>query len=337
MPYGAWFQRAWRGLWGNSRVWILLAPWLLLTWVAQGLLGGTAIGLQARMERLMRDPLAMRDLVRADTAMEFLQALVALQLRLLGGRWAMVLAGLVLGAVAWLVSFIIMGAIIHQAMPSHSYRPSPAESLRAGVRRAPRLFLIWLVVYLPMLVATLIVMVPVGVMFLLVVGERVPSDAIGEMFVILFGGMCFFGLFALAWKIFAALYTPLAAQACVQEELSVREALVRSWHVFWRRLGAVILLGVLAFLLTMGVTSFVGAGTYFFRLGLQFLSGAWTAVGVLAWIPISLLHALAAVVPEVLVWLIYTHAWPDLARTDVGEAPSPEAGATPTAPTPATP
>lgn len=311
MRYGEWIVEAGRILIRNAYVWILAAPWLILTWGSRLLGGVSMVGLQPRMMSVMNDPLIQRELMGANTPWEFMAALIKVYSRVLGIGLPALGMAFGLNLVVWILVFIIAGAVIHQAMPGHTERPRWQESLHVGLNRAVHLFLIRVILLLPII---LLLGAFVAVMFLfgmITVFSPYSGNLAGAMTAFMLGSLCLLLPLLILWGIFIGLLEPLAVQASVQEVRSAWDALARAWEVFWARLGPVIVLGLILFVIRMFVSAFGGLVSPLMMLmqnttgvAALFMAGIWAIWG--------LVLTVLDLATTMFGWILYARAWPDL-------------------------
>ncbi len=316
MTYEKWLSQTLRQLFRNVHLWILSAPILLFTWVGQLLGGATVVGLQSRMSRMMNNPEVFRDLMKANTPAEMLLALPSVYARIFGVRLSFVFLGLIVSLLAWLFTLILKGAVIHQAMPKEE-RPPWQESLHVGLNRAPHIFLIDFLLFLPML---FLIGGLIGAIFSLVGVQMARSGAQmgGSAAGLLFSLFCIAVPVILLYALFITFYRPLPYQACVQEHLSALEALKRGWQVFRRRLGPVLVLGVITMVVSFVLSMLGGLVISPVQMAVQFATGIWAVVGLAVWTVVGLIYALVAVAVMLFQLILYAVAWPDLAAEREG-------------------
>lgn len=311
MRYGEWLTEAGRVLFRNVHVWILIAPLLVLRWAAQMSGGASVVGLQNRAMYIMNDPLLQRQILGADTPVEVLMAVANMYARILGIGMSVMFLAAVWSLLAWLLSFIIAGAVIHQAMPSHAERPRWQESLHVGLNRAPHLFLIRLLFNIPwVLLMGLTTAFILLVMMTLPTSPR-PEEMMGPVLGMMWIMICIVGPVVVLWNILVALFEPLAVQACVQEMRNAWESLVRAWQVFWQRLGPVILLAALLLVLRLfagGFSAMASPMTFM----LQQARGGWAVPALGLWAVFALFLTLVNLLIQTFGWILYARAWPDL-------------------------
>ncbi len=309
MRYSEWIADAGRHLFRNTNVWVLIVPLLLLIWVLELFGGASVVGIQGRMQHILNDPLLQRRLLGADTPGEILSVMASIYTRVLGVRLPFLILSILLNIVAWVFTLIVAGAVIHQTMPTRVERPRWQESLHVGLNRAIHIFAIRLGLALPF------VIVGLAVFFVLVSAFWAYPQNVGPpggpMAALLFGFMCVLVPFMIVWGIFVSLFEPLALQACVQDMHNAWEAIRTAWKVFWRRLGPVIVLGVIVFVIRLFIGGFSSFGTPIMMV-LQFASGGWALFGLMIWAAWGMVVAVLNLGVQAFGWILYAQAWPDL-------------------------
>ncbi len=312
MRYGEWISEAGRVLFRNVQVWILAAPLLLLLWANQLLGGASVLGLQARMMRVLNDPLLQRRLMGADTPQEIVTAIADVYARLLGLRLPVLFFGAVLSIAVWVISFVVAGAIIHQAMPGHAERPRWQESLHVGLNRAVHLFLIRIILLIPVLIVAGIIALFILLMFATMSAGSRPASLGSAVFGTLMLVMCFLGPLILLWTLFTALFEPLAVQACVQEVRGAWEAMRRAWEVLWKRLGPVVVLWVIVLVIRLFISGFSALSSPAMFI-LQNATGIWAIPALGVWAVLALFLTVLSQGVQFFAWILYARAWPELA------------------------
>lgn len=312
MRYGEWISEAGRVLFRNVQVWILAAPLLLLLWANQLLGGASMLGMQARMMRVLNDPLLQRRLMGADTPQEIVMAIVNVYTRLLGLRLPVLFFGTILSIAVWVLSFVVAGAIIHQAMPGHAERPRWQESLHVGLNRAVHLFLIRIILLIPVLIVSGIIMLFILLMLAIMSADPRLESVGGAILAPFMLVMCLLGPLILLWTLFTALFEPLAVQACVQEVRGAWEAMRRAWGVLWKRLGPVVVLWVIVLVIRLFIGGFsVLSSPVMFIL--QNATGIWVIPALGAWALLALFLTVLSQGVQFFAWILYARAWPELA------------------------
>lgn len=311
MRYGEWLSEAGRLLFRNVYMWVLAAPVLILRWAAQMSGGISIVGLQGRFMYTLNNPLLQRQILSARTPGEVLLALANMYAHVLGIGLSTLLLAVGWSLLAWLFSLVVAGAIIHQALPSHAERPRWQESLHVGLNRAPHLLLIHLILAIPpWLIASLATIVLLLAIFALPTAPH-PAGTMGTALGMMWAMVCMIGPLFVVWNVFVALFEPLAIQACVQEVRNAWESLGRAWQVFWRRLGPVILLAVILFVLRLFAGGFSAMASPL-TFVLQHVSGGWAVLALSVWAMFALFLTLLHLLVEVFGWTLYARAWPDL-------------------------
>ncbi len=311
MRYGEWITEAGRVLVRNAYVWILAVPWLLLMWAIRVLGGMSVVGIQPRLMRVMNDPLIQRQLMGADTPWEFATAIANIYARIMGIGLPAILVAFALNVLAWIASFVIAGAVIHQAMPGHAERPRWQESLHVGLNRSVHLLLIRLILLLPILLLVSAFFIIMMIFGLSAPFATRPDAMAGAMIALMLLGICLFVPLLLLWGIFIGLFEPLAVQACVQEARGAWAALVRAWDVFWVRLGPVVVLGFIVFVIRMFVGAF-GGFTQPLMMLMQNATGLTAVLMVGIWGMWGLVLSALNLATTMFAWIVYARAWPDL-------------------------
>ncbi len=311
MRYGEWITAAGRHLFRNVNVWVLIAPLLLLIWALQLLGGASVVGMQSRLMHVFNDPLFQRRLMGADTPWEILRLIPFIYARIMGFRLPLLLLAYILNILVWILTFVASGAVIHQTMPGRAERPRWQESLHVGLNRALHIFLIQLLLALPFIVLGLGMFLIAMTLIMSMPSVSGGGPPVGPIGAGMFAIMCLVAPLFLIWGIFSALFRPLAVQACVQEMRNAWEAITTAWQVFWNRLGPVIVLGIILFVIRLfvGALGSVGAPLMFI---LQNASGVWAVPAMVIWAAWGVIVAVLNLGVQAFGWILYAQAWPEL-------------------------
>ena len=309
MSYSDWLYRAFHHLRRDIHLWVLAIPWLFLRWLIAVLGGGLQIGWEQHLSRSFQHPSWVFPLLFADNFWGMMRGLLEMYARLLGPRFFLVVSIWVLMGIGWVIYPFIAGSIIHHTMPSHRTPPRWQESVTVALHRFPHLFLISVLVMLPLAVVALLLLGGTGALLhTLLTTQEFPS-----LFV---GGLCLGVPLLLLLSLAAQFYLPLAYEAVIQDALPVDRALARAWSVLRRRLGPVLVLGLIPFALTSLVSGVMNVLTMpILLLGFR-AQGVWVWAGWLFWAALSLIVAGLSVAVDVFRWVLYTVAWPDLTASD---------------------
>ncbi len=316
MNYNQWFRETFSSL-VRARLWVLVAPWFLLLWLIGALGGGIAVGWEARIRHLMANPEFLGTLSQVETFGQVVRILPRVLYEMLGIRFYVFLIALALSFLLWVLRWVYTGAVIHHAMPVHERPPRLEASLHTGIRYAPCVFLINVLFFL----LSLVLLLPLLGIFFLVFGIAFhPSSADTGAFLglVLVGGVCFFLPLLIVAGFLVGLYKNLVYQACVQESLGVGAALTRAWGVLRHRPGPALILGISAAFLG-GIAGLVQSTISQTWQILPATQGSGAIVGMVFWAFLAGVAALLAVLKELVVLLLYTKAWPDIARQEQGE------------------
>ncbi len=312
MDDNKWFRETLNALFQDVRLWWLVAPWFLFLWLAQVLSGGMVIGEEARLRWLMSHSAFSHLLSQVETFWDLVRILPRMVYEFWGFRAYFLLGLIALSILLWLVNLVLTGTIIYHTMPIHKRPPRLETSLYTGLKRTPCLFLVNLI----MGALEMVLFLPFLGVFLVILKVAIdyspPAGVNAFLPVLLVSSLCFFIPLLFLAMFVVGVYQNLTYQACVQEGRRMGASFLRAWAVGRHRPGPVLLLGVIALLLAGGVELVQWVFTQTLRIW-SIAEGTEALFGLLVWTVLAGIVAFLSVFKDVLVLVLYTKAWPDIA------------------------
>ncbi len=307
--YTTWINTTVAFLTRDVGVWVLTIPWILVQWFVVALLGVTTIGMGQRVAMLSRYPNLLIPLLVADSPWRALRAVFRVYRFLLGLPDPILALGIFFALLSWGVRSFVAGGVIHRALPREGGLPRWQESVHVGLERGLHIFLIDVIFALPLFPVLIVLLYSSG-RVLTMLGS--PGDMSAFWWFV--GSLCVMLPFFFLWGILSMFLRPLMYQACVQEHVPFWTAVWRGIHVALSHVGPTILLGIVAFgvsvvnsILTRLITLPVGLVGPKAR-GLQVL------VLQVLWLGMSLMVVLLYTAQMVFVLTLYAQAWPQLSQ-----------------------
>jgi len=321
---------------GLSAVWRHKALWLLgcLGVVLGGLGSGFSSAFQIRWQLdLQRNMLLNRQLLEGQGPMtpqqfeEFWRTIMGS----VAGLLAVMGLLLLLTLLGYLVSLVTRGAIIDQAASSAATGTvNWRQGLRVGLNRAPHVFLIDLVWWLPSIVlfGGLFACGIMGLISTLATADRTGEPNPGVLFASIIGFPCLLLVLALAYAVVKGLFAPLMYQHTVQRRAGFAESIRTGWRLASANLGPMfilllvmlllgLVLGIVIMIFTLPLT-WLGMGLGYSR-PLGAMPGAVSSgVLLLVGVAYAVVYTLLGGFIEAASLSIYTHAYRELTGKEAG-------------------
>jgi hypothetical protein len=325
MDYDKVIGQGFAAVWRHKSLWALGCAGVALAALGSGLSSAFQLNWQAGLWQTFLSSLgALEAEMTPQEAEEFFRTFMGSMV----GMYAMAGVAMLMAFFSYLVSLVIRGAIIDQAASSAMTGTADwRQGLRAGLNRAPYVFLIdmlwWLLSIV--LVGGFVLCGALGMMgSIAATTDQAGEPNIGVFFASIIGFFCLFLIVGLIYGLTHGLLAPMMYQHTVQRRAGVFESIGAGWRIALDNLGPMFVLLIVSFLLTVllwagtGIFSWtlaglgmsfsfaqpLGAVPGLLRLGLFLLAGLAYAV----------VYTLLGGFVEAVRLSIYAHAYQEFGR-----------------------
>lgn len=331
MYYGKVINQGLSAVWRHKALWLLGCLGVVLGGLGSGFNSAFQIRWQLDFQRTM---FLNRQLLEGQgpmTPQQFEELWRAL-LGSMAGLYAVLGLAMLLGFLGYLVSLVTRGAIIDQvASAAATGTVNWRQGLRAGLNRAPYVFLIDLVWWLPSIVlfGGLFACGVIGLISsLMATANRTGEPNLGVLIASAIGFPCLLLVVALVYGLVQGLFAPLMYQHTVQRRAGFAESIRTGWRLAAANLGPMFILLIVSFLLSLALLivvmifvmplSWLGVGFMYSR-PLGAMPGA-VSIGVLLLVGLAyaVVYTLLGGFVQAAGLSIYAHAYRELTSRAAG-------------------
>jgi len=331
MDYDKVISQGFTAVWRHKSLWVLGCAGAVLAGLGSGLSSAFQLNWQAGVYQNLLSVLGELEAeMTPQEAEEFFRSFMSGMV----GAYAVAGVAMLMAFFSYLVSLVTRGAIIDQAAGSAvTGTVDWRQGLRAGLNRAPYVFLIDMIWWLlsMVLIGGIVLCGALGMIgSIAATADQAGEPNIGVFFASIIGFICLFLVVGLIYGFAHGLLAPMMYQHTVQRRAGVFQSIGAGWRIALANLGPMFVLLVVSFLLT--VLLWVGTGIFswaFAGLGMSFsFAQPLGAVPGLLRLGLFLVAGLAYAViytllggfVEAVRLSIYAHAYRELVRETPTEA-----------------
>jgi hypothetical protein len=331
MDYGKVINQGLSAVWRHKALWLLGCLGVVLGGLGSGFNSAFQIRWQLDFQRSMflnRQLLEGRGPMTPQQFEQFWRALLGS----MAGLYAALGLAMLLGFLGYLVSLVTRGAIIDQvASAATTDTVNWRQGLRVGLNRAPHVFLIDLVWWLPSIVlfGGLAACGVIGLISsLMATANRTGEPNPGMLLACLIGFPCLLLVVALVYGLVQGLFAPLMYQHTVQRRAGFAESIRTGWRLAAANLGPMfilllvifalgLVLGIVIMLFTLPLTG-LGMGAWYARPLGQPPGAVSSGVLLLIGLAYAVVYTLLGGFVQAAGLAIYAHAYRELTGKEAG-------------------